>query len=418
MILTANGPIAWAFGKVFDFIYNLLANSDGVANLGLVIILFTVFVKLILLPMTINQQRSSKINNYIQPEIKKIQKKYKGKQDNESMMKMQQETQAVYDKYGTKMTAGCLSSLIQLPIIWGLYDVIRNVPAYVGSIKSLYEPIAKGILGMKDYATVLNTFVTDNKITTATSAAKELVSASDVTTNQIIDVIGKFDVSNWELFKEVASSDVVAAISANLPKITEINEFMFGINLTEAPGFKLSAALIIPILSALFQYLSTKTMEIKTDPDDENAAAMGMMKNMTTFMPLMSLFIGITLPAGVGIYWAMNALLTLIIQLIINFYYKKVDMDKLIEKQVAKAAKKKKKNKKSFMQRMMDYSMNLQEQQESLSAASKTATNTNLRNYDTSKLESKNNNNTIKEGSLASKANIMLQYKDKGKGDK
>ena len=136
MFLTAQGgflgPFAWLLGKLLDLIYNLLANDNGIANLGLCIILFTIVVKLILFPLTFHQQKSSKINMVIQPEIQKIQKKYKDKKDQESMMRQNQEIQEVNSKYGTSMTNGCLTSFIQLPIIYALYRVIQNIPAYVG----------------------------------------------------------------------------------------------------------------------------------------------------------------------------------------------------------------------------------------------------------------------------------------------
>ena len=147
MFLTAQGgilgPFAWIFGKLLDFIYNILAGSNGIANLGICIILFTIIVKLILFPLSFKQQKSTKINMVIQPEIQKIQKKYKDRKDQESMLKQQQELQAVYDKYGTSMTSGCLPTLIQFPIILALYRVIQNIPAYVGKIKEMYSPIAE-----------------------------------------------------------------------------------------------------------------------------------------------------------------------------------------------------------------------------------------------------------------------------------
>ena len=85
-----------------------------------------------MLPLTIKQQKSSKLMAVMQPEIQAIQKKYKGKEnDQKAMMMMQTETKAVYEKYGTSMTGGCLPLLIQMPIIFALYRVIYNIPAYV-----------------------------------------------------------------------------------------------------------------------------------------------------------------------------------------------------------------------------------------------------------------------------------------------
>ena len=129
------GPFCWLLGKILNFIYQGLS-AGGIENLALCIIIFTFVVKLILLPLTLRQQKGSKINQLIQPEIQKVQKKYKNKTDQDSMLKQQQEMQEVYRKYGTSMTNGCLTSFIQLPIIYALYRVIYNIPAYVPEIKS------------------------------------------------------------------------------------------------------------------------------------------------------------------------------------------------------------------------------------------------------------------------------------------
>ncbi len=149
MLLTMQGgilfPISWLFGKIMDLIYNILS-VNGVASIGLCIILFTIVVRLIILPLNINMQKTTKINSFIQPEVLKIQKKYKNKTDNQSIMKQNQEINAVYRKYGTSMTSGCLPSLIQFPIIMGFYDVVRNIPAYVTSIKDFYTPIEDKII--------------------------------------------------------------------------------------------------------------------------------------------------------------------------------------------------------------------------------------------------------------------------------
>ncbi|MBQ4308895.1 MAG: membrane protein insertase YidC, partial [Lachnospiraceae bacterium] len=118
------GWIAQLFGIIMNAIYNGLARI-GIENIGLCIIIFTVFVNIVLLPLTIKQQKTTKITSFIQPEIKKVQSKYKGKNDMESRQRMNDEVQAVYDKYGASMTSGCLPLIIQLPILYGLYAVIR-----------------------------------------------------------------------------------------------------------------------------------------------------------------------------------------------------------------------------------------------------------------------------------------------------
>lgn len=410
------GPFCWLLGKILDLIYEGLS-SVGINNLALCIIIFTIVVKLILLPFTIRQQRGSKINQFIQPEIQKVQKKYKNRTDQESMLKQQQEVQEVYRKYGTSMTNGCLLSFIQLPIIYALYRVIYNIPAYVPAIKDLYTPIAQQVLKIKDYAGTISTFVTDNKISTASRAVntltKQLDAGNTITDNHIIDIISQFSMTQWESFGEVFSGnpDLIQAISVNVPKINELNQFILGINISEAPGWKLSWALIIPITAALFQFLSTKTMQT-TQPDmgSDQAAAQSaaMMKSMTFTMPIMSLFICISLPAGIGLYWSISALISLLIQLAINIYYDKfADMDKILEKQMEKAKKKKRKNKKSFMERMMEAAGGA----EAANTSSNSVAGTNLKNYNnTSSNNDSNGSAAYQKGSIASKANIMQQY--------
>lgn len=413
------GPFCWLLGKILNLIYEGLS-AVGINNLALCIIIFTLVVKLILLPFTLRQQKGSKINQFIQPEIQKIQKKYKNKTDQDSMLKQQQETQEVYRKYGTSMTNGCLLSFIQLPIIYALYRVIYNIPAYVPAIKQLYIPIAEQILKVEKYAETISTFVTDNKITTASKGINTLskLDAASVTDNNIIDIISQFSMTQWEAFSNLFSgnTDLINAITTNVPQINDLNQFILGINISEAPGWKISWALIIPITAALFQFLSTKTMQA-TQPDmsggDPTAAqSAAMMKSMTYTMPLMSLFFCITLPAGIGLYWSISALISLLIQLAINIYYDKfADMDKILEKQMEKAKKKNKKKKKSFMEKMLEAAGNA----ESSNSSSNSVAGTSLKNY-TSTSSDNNASTTYRKGSIASKANIMQQYNNNQKG--
>lgn len=131
------GQICWLLGKVMNFIYNVLDNmlSSDTGLVGLSIIIYTILVYTCMLPMTVKQQRSSKMMAVINPEVQKIQKKYKNKKDQASQMKMQEEVQQVYDKYGTSMMGGCLPMLIQMPFLFALYPVIYNIEAYVPALK-------------------------------------------------------------------------------------------------------------------------------------------------------------------------------------------------------------------------------------------------------------------------------------------
>ena len=149
-------PIAQLMGIIINVIFEGLS-SIGIVNLGLCIIIFTFIIKLVMLPMTIKQMKFSKMSQLVQPEIAKIQKKYQGKTDQASMMKQQEEIQAIYDKYGISMTGGCLQMFIQLPILMALYQVIRNMPFYIPSLKALYTQIAEPLMNTSGYEKIITT---------------------------------------------------------------------------------------------------------------------------------------------------------------------------------------------------------------------------------------------------------------------
>ena len=132
------GQICWLLGKVMNFIYTILDSALPSDNglVGLSIILYTIFVYTLMLPMTINQQKSTKMMAVINPEVQAIQKKYRNKKDQASMLKQQEEIQQVYDKYGTSMMGGCLPLLVQMPLLLALYPVIYDIQGYVPAIKN------------------------------------------------------------------------------------------------------------------------------------------------------------------------------------------------------------------------------------------------------------------------------------------
>ena len=123
MLLTQSGgilgPIASVLGIIMDFLFQI-TGQFGILNVGLCIILFTIVTKMLMLPLTIKQQKTTKLMSVMNPEIQAIQNKYKGKTDNESMQRQNVEIQAVYEKYGTSMTGGCLPLLIQMLILFAL----------------------------------------------------------------------------------------------------------------------------------------------------------------------------------------------------------------------------------------------------------------------------------------------------------
>lgn len=417
MFLTQKGglimkPISKLLGAILNLIYEGLSNL-GVVNIGFSIILITFLIRFCMIPMMFKQNRTSKIMNYIQPEMNKIAKKYRNKKDQQSMLAQQQETRELQEKYGASMTGGCLSSLIQLPIFMAMYRVVQNIPAYVHQVKNLYDPIAQAIA--KDQ-TVLNQFTNlhDNE-----KILKSISFTAD-NTDTIIDVLSKFTTETWTKFEGMVNgnSAVIDAIHKNLPEIKDRYNF-FGIDLTTAPGFALTIALVIPILSFIFQYLSMHVTPQQTPTDPAQEQTMKTMKTMLNVMPLMSLFICITVPAGLGLYWATGSLVSFITSVSINAYFKHKDMDEIVEKSKAQAAKKiakrKAKGKKTWFEKMQESANNGGGASKSSAHVNSNVAGASLKNYSSNTMNSSAGTTKYKAGSLASKANAMQRYNNKDK---
>ena len=357
------GWISTLLGYVIDIIFRLL-DLVGIQNIGLSIIIFTVFVRLIMTPLTIKQQKFTKINQAMQPEITKIQKKYRNKKDQASLAKQNEEIQAVYEKYGTSPTGGCAQLLIQFPIFLAFFNVVRNVPAYIPQVKDIYMTAVTAIQQNPGYVDTIN------EIADGVHSSYITELPSDATANQIIDVLNYFTADAWGQLADAMPS--ISGIIENVhQQVAGINNFIFGINVAQAPGFRLSVYLLIPICAALFQFLTTKTMK---QPDMGDNPAAGMTKSMTYVMPLMSFYFCLVAPAGMGLYWATSALFMCIQQIIVNKYMEHADLDKMIEKNRKKAAKKKAKGKKTMMERLTGAANNAEGQRQQGTSGRRTIT--------------------------------------------
>lgn len=319
------GPIASLLGLIMNGIYEFF-HLFGIQNIALSIIVFTFITKLLMIPLTIKQQRFTKLSSRMNPELQKIQAKYKGKKDEDSLRKQQAETQAVYRKYGASPTSGCLPMLITLPIMFALYAVINRIPAYVTNVKAMYDTIATQLATIPGFENVL------------VEISKGLpVNAADLSnTNKIIDVLAKFGTDQWSLL-ETKIPQMAAMLNQIVPDILKVNNF-FGLNITNVPGLGFPN-ILIPIIAMALQFFQGKQMTDQTSSKDNQSSTA--MKSMNIMMPIMSGVFCITLPIGVGLYMIASSVFTIIQQALINKYLDKVDVDELIEKNVEKAAKKK-----------------------------------------------------------------------------
>ena len=420
MFLTQSGgfiirPISRLLGAILSLIYRGL-NTIGVESIGIAIILFTLIVRLCIFPLMYKQNRSSKITAMIQPEINKATKKFRGKTDQQSMLEMQIITKEIQSKYGVNMASGCLTSLIQLPIFLALYRVIQNVPAYVPKVYDMYSPIAQAISEDNAAYTALQNIVASDGGNQIKAVAQSLVQEN---TNTIIDVLANFPREMWDKFTQALGNGSQAVIDAmasngNLDNIQHIYNF-FGIDLTTVPGFALTAAIIIPILSLVFQFLSMKVTPMQNSDDPSQQAAMGTMKMMMYVMPIFSFFICVNVPCGVGLYWAAGSFISFLTTIGTNIYFKHCDMDKLLEKSMERAAKKnakkKKKNKKSFMEKLQEAAYGQTPTEETTTPSS--VKNASLKSYTSNTMKTSQAGTRYRAGSLASKANVMQRYNEK-----
>ena len=400
------GDIAKLLGIIMNGLFEFVS-SIGIETgaIGLSIILFTFVVKMLMFPMTIKQQKFSKISAVMNPEIQAIQAKYKGKSDQDSMMKMQAETKAVYEKYGTSPTGGCLLLLIQLPIIYALFRVINNIPAYVASVKMVFMNIVTPLMAENDFMGKISTFAEAHNM----SMEKYDFSQS----NYVIDLLYKFTDTEWgELITQFP--DLTIVITENLERINNMNNFL-GINLAEAPGFALTPALLIPILSGVTQWISTKLMTANqpiNDSGEENTMASSM-KMMNNFLPLMSAFFCITMPSGLGIYWVATSTFMILQQIILNMYFNRMDMEELIMKNLEKANKKRAKkglppqkvsNVAKQTVRNIENAEQIKEEQKKRIEETHNKIKESTEYY---------NKSAAKPGSLAAKANMVQQYNER-----
>ncbi len=166
--------IAWIM-EILRRVFVALGLPDGAgAAWVLSIIGLTVVVRLLVLPLYNKQIRSSRQAQVIQPEVQKIQKKYKGKKDMVSRRRMQEEMQAVYRKHGTSPFATCLPMLVQMPILFALYRVISAFPGISKGYRDALGPITKKLATDFENSTVFGAPLATN-FRTATSTNSQIV---------------------------------------------------------------------------------------------------------------------------------------------------------------------------------------------------------------------------------------------------
>lgn len=346
------GQVAWVLGKIMNGIFFVI-DLIGLPNIGLAIILFTIVVNLLMTPLNIKQQKFSKLQVKMSPEIQAIEAKYKGKSDQNSMMAKNQEIQMIYAKYGVSASGSCVQLIIQMPILFALYQVIQRMPAYVTKIGETFRVLADKIISV-DGGGFLQDSGVDTIVRTVSMYGQSMTKGD--LSNGIIDVLNRLSSTDLAMVAEhydltqltyqgklIISNDVTRGL------IDVYNNFL-GLHMGDSPsdlikrGMEAGAwgivigAVLIPVLSAVTQWINVKLMPQQPKSDNEKANSMAASMNM--FMPLMSAWFCFTLPAGMGLYWVAGSVVRSIQQVLINKHIDKMDFEEVIKKNSAKSAKK------------------------------------------------------------------------------
>ena len=420
------GPIAKLLGMLMDWIYSGISNITGgrVESVVLSIVIITIIIYMCLLSLTIKQQKFSKLSQKMQPEMQAIQAKYKNKKDQASMMAMQEETQLLYQKYGISPMGSCVQMLIQMPILFALYRVFYNIPAYLSGVKGSFTGLVDSIQQTSGYQDTLVSLMEKYNVVTssglnASNAASKLADASgDTLSNYIIDILYKLPSKGWDALLDGKFFDgIQSVVEKTHDALLHFNYFL-GLNISDTPWYIIKSnftdkpdkwllfvilALLIPVLSYLTQMINIKLMPQATNGNDQMASQMKMMNLM---MPLMSLFFCFTVPVGLGIYWICSALVRGIQQFFVNRHIENLDLEAVMAKNEEKA-----KNKRKKMGLSEDYIKKAaQIKTKSIDSKANVSASADTEEKLAKAAEYKAN---AKAGSLASKANMVKEFNER-----
>ena len=414
------GWVSEILGWMINVIYSGL-ELIGITNIGLSIILFTLVVYLLMTPLQIKQQKFSKLNAVMQPEIQKIQKKYNGKKDQDSMMKQNEEISAVYQKYGVSPTGSCVQLLVQMPVLLALYQVIYHIPGYISGVRNVFTGLTAKIMSVDGFGTIISNFLTDNKITMTGITAN-----TEFTKETTIDFLYKLSPSQMEKFAGISDFSGFADLFDKVAQQTSHMNTFLNLNISDTPlaiiksgmaqgggaGYLLVfSAVMVPILAWLTQWMNYKLMpQPQQAANSEPSAMEASMKSMNTFMLFMSAVFCFIFPVGIGIYWVIGAVIRCIQQLVINRKMEQMDMEELVRHNQEKMKKKMEKRGVSAQQinqqaRMNARNIQAPDKTSGLSQEEKAAQRKKATEY--------YNNANVKPGSLAAKANMVKQFDEK-----
>ena len=294
------------FANIFGFILNFI--YEIVKNYGIAIIVFSILIKLLMIPISLKQQKTMKKSAKIQQKMQELQQKYKNNQE-----KLSQEMMELYKSENMSPFSGCLSAIVQIILLFAVFYLVRSPLTYMKKVDT-------GLI--EKYTKIINEYELSTN-----SAYPE------------IEVIRELD--NIRNIKNEENAEQTEQEKTDLAEIKEeeieqldLNMEFLGLNLAQVPTKSSDwKAYIIPILYVLVAVLSMKItnptspkpekIENKdetalTNPDDNFNPMDYMNKNMNIMFPVMYLAVALIAPLGLALYWLMNSLLMIVEKLALN----------------------------------------------------------------------------------------------------
>ena len=331
--------LSWIFNGLFYVINQITTNQC----LAITIIIFTFIVRALMMPLMLKQQRSSRRMARLQPKVEQIQARYKNKKDPEAQQRMNAEIQQLYADNKANPMSGCLPVLIQMPILFALFEILRNVPFYVNTIGDLYTSMAATVQGIAGYQDVMNS-------ETFATVVKGIRNFDASTVDGVIDFMYHLSRTEWQTFMETMKLTGNTAFQESYRLVNAYSTFGGGaltFNLSETPGWKLWG-ILFPIFSGGTTFLSSWLMQRANDrrqkmmnPDGTVSQQQQMTKYMTYIFPVMTAWFTASMPLGLGLYWIAGNVFSILSQYISDSIIDKEEYQEALKRRDELAAKKK-----------------------------------------------------------------------------
>lgn len=322
--------VAMPLGFVMKLIYDL------VGNYGIAIILFTLVTKLILFPISYKQQKNSARLQLINPKLAKLRQKYKDKPE-----KFQEEQMRLYQEENINPWGSCLPSLLSLILLWGVLAVVYEPMTYIMDFSS------DTISAAKEIAVEYNPDMADKN-----DSMREQLFIMEAVAKHTDEFAEKMEATDSEFVPQVAAFAETFRIGNT--------------NLSPTPSYKIQEnatifLFLIPILSGVVQLAMTIYMQFMQKKRNPDMPSMGAMNLMLYFMPIFSVWLAFTVPAGVGFYWLCSSTFSFLQSIFLYAWFNEKRVQKIGEAERKKAQSAKRRP--SLMQKMLEQQEEMMRQQ-------------------------------------------------------